>query len=71
MKNPVTKSPEILTRFDALPAEARAALKDFCSWLYRHARDEAERSWASSKAPMAVYWKAVAAWAYHISRAIN
>ncbi|GIV82349.1 MAG: hypothetical protein KatS3mg051_1703 [Anaerolineae bacterium] len=23
------------------------------------------------KAPMAVYWKAVAAWAYHISRAIN
>lgn len=68
MKNPLLSDPEVNRRFASLPPEARVALKDFCRWLYGYARDHAERSWRQSKAPMAVYWKAVAAWAYHLSR---
>lgn len=71
-KNPIlTNAPEVVARFRALPPEARAALRDFLRWLYPYARAEAERSWRRSKAPMAVYWKAVAAWAYHAARCIN
>lgn len=70
MRNPILSNAEITERFQSLPPESRAALKDFTCWLYRYARIKADESWKRSKAPMAVYWKAVAAWAYHISRAI-
>lgn len=70
MKNPLLTDPNVRRRFDALPPDARAALKDFCGWLYLYARENAETSWQRSKAPMAVYWKAVAAWSYHLRRVL-
>lgn len=71
-KNPLlTNAPEVVARFRALPPEAKDALHGFLCWLYGYARAEAERSWRRSKAPMAVYWKAVAAWAYHTARCIR
>lgn len=66
--NPLLSDPEVVRRFQRLPEPAQAALKDFVGWLYQHAREKAEASWRRSKAPMAVYWKAVAAWSYHIRR---
>lgn len=71
MKNPLLNAPEVQERFEALPADSRQALKAFCRWLYLHARAEADRCWNQSKAPLAVYWKAVAAWSYHLSRTIK
>lgn len=67
-KNPLLRDPEIVRRFQALPDDSREALKEFLSWLYGHSRREAERCWRTSKAPMAVYWKAVSAWSFHIMR---
>lgn len=72
-KNPIVQedsASEVRERFRSLPPEAREALYSFCRWLAGHAREKAERSWQSSKGPMALYWKTVAAWAYHIRRFI-
>lgn len=71
MKNPILSDPEIVSAFNSLDTESRKALKSFCAWLYEHSKKKADESWAKSKAPMAVYWKAVAAWAYHIKGAIK
>lgn len=70
-RNPALRDPEVRRRWEKLSGEAKKELKWFCRWLYDHARQKAEKSWQKSKAPMAVYWKAVAAWSYHISRAIK
>lgn len=70
-RNPILADDQVRERFAALPEDSRRALYDFCAWLYEHARERAEQSWRLSKAPMAVYWKAVAAWAYHIRAAIG
>lgn len=70
-KNPILTDPAIAARFAALPPEARAALLEFTAWLYRYAATQAERAWQSKKAPMAVYWSAVKAWAFHIRRTVK
>ena len=66
-KNPILSDPEIASRFQDLPPEARWALREFSRWLYRYAADQAELAWSKKKAPMAVYWSAVNAWAFHIA----
>lgn len=70
MSNPLLNEPaeEVRERFSELPPDAQSSLKDFCGWLYEYSRDRADRAWEQSKGPMAVYWKAVAAWSYHIRR---
>lgn len=70
-RNPALRDPEVRKRWKQLSSESKRELKRFCRWLYQHARSKAETAWEQSKAPMAVYWKAVAAWSYHISRAIK
>lgn len=70
-RNPVLRDASVCTRFAALSPEAQAGLEDFLRWLYRHARENADLSWRRSKAPMAVYWKAVAAWSIHLARVIR
>lgn len=50
-----------------LPPEAKAVLRTLLLDLSRDARQRAEYSWRSSKAPMAVYWKAIAVYARHIA----
>lgn len=50
-----------------LPPESRLALRILLLDLSRDARRRAEYSWRSSKAPMAVYWKAIAVYARYIA----
>lgn len=70
-KNPILTDPAVVARFAALPPEARAALLEFTGWLYRYAGQQAELAWSKRKAPMAVYWSAVKAWAFHIRRVVK
>ncbi len=70
-KNPILTDPVIVARFAALPPEARLALRDFTRWLYRYAAGRAESAWQAKKAPMAVYWSSVKAWAFHLARAMK
>lgn len=69
-KNPILSDPEIAARFQALPPDARLALREFSRWLYRYAACQAELAWSKKKAPMAVYWSSVKAWAFHIARLV-
>ena len=69
-KNPILTEPEIVQRFEALPRESQEALYDYADFIYRYARPMADRCWAQSKDPMALYWKRTAAWAFHLRRAL-
>ena len=70
-KNPTLTDPAVVARFRELPPEARAALRQFTAWLYGYAADQAELSWRKKKAPMAVYWSSVKAWAFHLVRVLK
>ncbi len=54
-----------------LPAESRAALRALLKDLRIDAKAKAERSWRSSKAPQACYWKAVSVYAGHTARLLR
>ena len=58
-------------RFRALPAPARAALRDALLDLRAEALDRAEYCWRKHKAPMAAYWKAVGVYAGHMARQLK
>ncbi len=73
-------SPEVINPVFALPAaqrlielhpDARAALADLLKDLSKDARSRAQKSWRSNKGPMAVYWKAVGAYATHMYRVVR
>lgn len=55
----------------AQPVEVREALAALFAELATEARAKAELSWRKHKAPMAVYWKAVAVYAKHTARALR
>ena len=70
VRNPVLALPAaqgLLT----LPAESRAALRALLNALADDASARAQKCWRTHKAPMAVYWKAVAVYARHIARAVR
>ena len=58
------------TRFAALPAPARAALRAALLELRADALARAELQWRRHKAPMALYWKTIGVYAGHLARAI-
>ena len=58
-------------RFNALPADARIALKNALQDLRNDALARAEHQWRKHKAPMALYWKVVGVYAGHLARAIK
>lgn len=58
-------------RLASMPLEVRTALADVLAELARDARSRAQASWTANKGPMAVYWKAVGAYAGHVSRALR
>jgi hypothetical protein len=70
VRNPVLALPAA-ERISALPDEAKAALAEIMRDLNRDARNRAQESWRRNKGPMAVYWKAVGAYAGHIYRAVR
>lgn len=58
-------------RIGNLPEPMRAELALLLKELAREARDRAETSWRSHKAPMATYLKAVSVYAMHLSRVVR
>ena len=55
----------------ALPPDVRGVLARLFYDLASDARRRADQAWFKNKGPMAVYWKAVGAYARHIARALN
>lgn len=58
-------------RFDALPPEAREALRGALLDLREDALARAQLQWRRHKAPMALYWKVVGVYAGHLARALR
>lgn len=57
--------------FQALPADARHALKAALLALRQDALTRSAYCWKKHKAPMALYWKVVGVYAGHIARALT
>jgi hypothetical protein len=70
VRNPMLAMPGI-ARLRALPMPAREGLRLVLVDLADDAGRRAENCWRRHKAPMAVYWKAVAVYARHIARALK
>ncbi|KIC55892.1 MULTISPECIES: hypothetical protein [Brevundimonas] len=70
VRNPVLGLPAA-RRLQALPPEVRADLRALFSDLAADARGRAQRSWSQNKGPMAAYWKATGAYAFHIARVLK
>ena len=58
-------------RFQTLPADSRAALRDALLDLRGDAAQRANHCWRKHKAPMALYWKVVSVYAGHLARALK
>ena len=67
VRNPLFGLPAA-SRLRNLPDPARAVLADLLGQISADARLRAEKCWRTHKAPMAVYWKAVAVYAGHARR---
>ena len=70
VRNPVLSLPAA-ERIQSLDPAAREVLASILRDLGVDARERAQRSWRQNKGPMAVYWKAVGAYATHLSRAVR
>jgi len=66
-RNPVLALPAA-QRLRELSPETRAIVADLLRDLSGDARARAQKSWRQNKGPMAVYWKAVGAYSYHLYR---
>ena len=70
VRNPILGLPGI-SAIQNLPPESRIVLVSLLLDLRRTALSNAEKCWRRHKAPMAVYWKAVAVYSGHIARALR
>ena len=70
VRNPVLALPSAAALKELSP-EARSALAAVLGDIVRDSRDRAQVSWRRNKGPMAVYWKAIGAYAEHIRRAVR
>jgi hypothetical protein len=70
VRNPVLALPSAVDLAN-LPPEAREALAAILKDIRVSAHAKAQESWRKNKGPMAVYWKAVGAYATHIYRAVR
>jgi predicted transcriptional regulator len=70
VRNPVLALPS-MRRLQSLSPEVRVLLRAVLREMASDARERAEKCWRTHKAPMAVYWKAVAVYAGHIARALG
>ncbi|TIX70020.1 MAG: hypothetical protein E5V25_10755 [Mesorhizobium sp.] len=70
VRNPVLALPSA-GELANLPPEARQALAAILKDIRASAHVKAQESWRKNKAPMAVYWKAVGAYATHLYRAVR
>lgn len=67
VRNPVAGLPSAQA-IRELPQAAKDALRAVLLGIRKDAQVRAETCWKRHKAPMAVYWKAVAVYAGHLSR---
>jgi hypothetical protein len=70
VRNPVLALPSAKALRN-LPPEAKAALRAALGEIAGEAARKAQHSWATNKAPMAAYWKAVGVYAKHIRAVAN
>jgi hypothetical protein len=70
VRNPIIGLPAF-AKLDALPPEAKEALRAILGDIALDARGRADKCWRTHKAPMAAYWKACSVYAGHIRRAIK
>lgn len=70
VRNPVLALPSA-KKLTELSPEARTLLACLLKEINATARMRAQESWRKNKGPMAVYWKAVGAYAGHIYRALR
>lgn len=70
VRNPLLDLPG-MDALRALPEDQRKALRFLLRDIAFDARCRAEKCWRTHKAPMAAYWKAVAVYAGHTSRALR
>lgn len=71
VRNPLLAMPAMQALI-ALPASSeKTKIADLFKQASADARAKAEKCWRTHKAPMAAYWKAVAVYANHTSRAIR
>jgi hypothetical protein len=70
-RNPLLHLPSAKSFADELPEDARRLLRKLLMELSKDAQVRAQESWRRHKAPMAVYWKAVAVYSRHIARLLS
>ena len=70
VRNPVLGLPAV-QKIAGFEPDVRAALASLLKDLSLTVREKAQESWRKNKGPMAVYWKAVGAYAGHINRALR
>jgi hypothetical protein len=70
VRNPLLALPAA-AQLQALPPEARQALRAVLKELAADCRARGDKCWATHKAPMAAYWKACAVYANHTSRILK
>lgn len=69
IRNPILALPAA-RRLAHLPPETREMFRDLLLELSRDASDRANHAWKKHKAPMAMYWRAVAVYSRHIARVL-
>lgn len=67
VRNPVLALPAA-QRLMAMSPEVRHELAALFGEICFHARTEAQKCWRKNKGPMALYWKVVGVYAYHLRR---
>jgi len=70
VRNPVLALPSAV-KLQAQPADIRRELAQLFVDLAADATARAHECWRKHKAPMAVYWKAVAVYARHVARMLR
>jgi hypothetical protein len=70
VRNPLLGLPSAARAAD-MPREAREWLLIFLQDIRFDAQKKAQKSWASHKAPQALYWKIVAVYAGHIAKVLR
>jgi len=70
VRNPILALPSA-KRIMGIPEPHRAVLANLLRDLADDARFRANHSWRTHKAPMALYWKAVAVYAGHLGRVLG
>lgn len=70
VRNPVLALPEAQLLLSLHP-DVRRVLAQLFIAIAKTGRDKAQLSWRKNKGPMALYWKVVGVYAYHIARVLR